>query len=219
MPVGDGKPWDPSRPFSPEHPKLVLVEGPDDWHAIVRASEALAIDAKMDVRCYEGITNLSEALETVRKTPYGYDQYVTDVAICRDAEDSYDGAVAAIKQSLANNGLPVPEGPCQFAAGEGTKRVSFYVWPNCQSSGCFEDLVLEGLAEDPAMPCVQQYHGCLAAKQESNELRLDNSSKVRLHALLASRPNATMRPGEAVAAYSWWQHPAWEHFLKYLRDL
>lgn len=215
--AGTFKPkWDLSHPFTKDRPKLLLVEGPDEWHVVTKILEKLEI-GNIDARSFGGITGLLDAIETV-KIGSGFDQYIVSLGVLRDAETDCQAAAQSIEASLDAAGWPVPAKAGSFA--EGVMRIGYYICPDNASTGCLEDLIIASLINDPATSCVDDFCACLAAKAQAGELELDaNASKIRLRAFLAARKDSTMQPAQAVVAYKWWEHEAWKPLVQFLTDL
>jgi hypothetical protein len=116
---------------------------------------------------------------------------------------------------LANNGLPVPAAARQIAAD--TLRVGVFLLPDNQRDGMLEDLCLDAVQTDGAMPCVTAFFRCVGqqAQRQPNPL-----SKARVHAWLASQVVPDLRLGEAAQKGYWpWQSPTFDALKPFILSL
>lgn len=210
--------WDIRHPFSSKRPKLLLVEGEDEWHLLIRLLPLIGVEG-IDVRSFGGNSMLRPALEALGAGAVTGFDYIKALGIWRDAEQDATAARQSIMGALQAGGFPVPEEVSLFAGTD--RRVGYHILPDGASEGCFEDVCLACVAADPATSCVNAYIGCLENQAAEGKLRLDpNRSKTRIHAFLASREDATIQIGQALDARCWdTGHPAWQPLIQFLRDM
>jgi hypothetical protein len=80
-----------------------------------------------------------------------------------------------------------------------------------------ESLCLDAVAEDPCLPCVDQFFDCI---QACGAALPANMAKARLQTFLASRPEPGLLLGQASQKGYWpWDRPAMQPLLQFLRDL
>lgn len=199
-----------------ERPRLLLVEGTDDYWFFWRIIEHRKSDGIQIIE-FGGKDTLGEFLTNVLVPRVRATDIVRIIGIVRDADDFYDRAYQSVGDSLRRAGLPVPQGPLTYANGvldDATIRTAAYIMPDNGSPGDLETLCLQAVRDTPAIPCVDGYFDCLelighVPRQES---------KARLQAFLAANPdNPTLRIGEAIAAgVIPWDSPAFDDVHKFL---
>ena len=206
----------------PQHPrshqpigfsKVLLVEGRDDFGFFLKLLETIGLHNQIEVRNYGGTTRL-DYLQTLMRTSGWHG--VTSLGISRDAESGgAQSAFQSVCNALTDEGLPVPTALLEKAGGN--PEVSVFILPDCSSSGTLEDLLLRCVADDPALPCVEQYFDCL----KDLEVNLQtNPSKARIQAFLASRSEYLPFIGTAARAGCWpMDHPALDLLKTFLRNL
>jgi uncharacterized protein DUF3226 len=194
-------------------PKLLVVEGRDEYAFFVAALNHLSLQNSIQVRNFGGITEWPTYLPTLVQTP-GFERVVS-LGIIRDAETNADNAFASVRDALGRAGLPVPAQPNVVAPGKPAVRV--YILPDCARPGMLETLCLEAVRDDPASRCVDSYLACLRRRGAQSPT---NRDKARVQAFLASRPSVPRLIGEAASAGDWpWDHPAFQLLLTFLRAL
>ncbi len=194
------------------NPKLLLVEGRDEFNFFSALINHLQLQ-DIEVRIYEGKSNLRRALQTLPLAP-GFGN-VKSVGIVRDADDDANAAFQSVCSSLSNANLPVPDSPLVLTSGR--PQIAVMIMPPGTNTGMLEDLCLSALQGDPAMPCVDQYFQCLETQMENLP---QNASKARLHAFLASRERPDLRLGEAaLGGYLPWDSPAFESVKQFINQL
>jgi len=136
------------------------------------------------------VNSLREYLKALTRVS-GFDQVVS-LGIIRDAEQSREGALQSIRDSLASVGLPVPVSCLEPA--EGMPRVIVLVNPHGRDTGSLDDVCLDSVGDHPAIECVERYMGCLRER----ELSPGNQVKARVHAFIASTQRPEVSLGVAV---------------------
>lgn len=144
---------------------------------------------------------------------------VESLGIIRDADEDNDAAFKSVCTGLRLAGLPEPPRPLDVTGGK--PRISVFIMPDCQRPGRLETLCLLAVAEDPAMPCVKEYWGCLErALPQGNRDVPRNREKAHLQAFLASRQKPGLRLGEAGEAGYWpFDHGAFQLVKDFLLAL
>lgn len=199
--------------------KLLLCEGKDEGGFFTALSAHLG---RTDVQILEvgGKTLFAPNLAALVRDPLF--PTVTDILVVRDADFLVDQAGLArtwqsVTDTLRANGLPVPVGPGQFAAGP--PRVAAFVMPDCQTDGMLETLCAAAVQADPAAPCVAAYFACLQNQAGITHVPR-NRDKAFVRAFLASRPEPDKRLGEAALAGYWpWTDPAFAPLVGLLNQL
>jgi len=199
------------KPKQIEAPKQLVVEGQD----AAKFFEVLLRQRKLSgvqIQNYGGISELSAFLKALKATP-GFQQ-VTSLAVVRDAEGDCRSAEQSVCSALSNANLPVPDKPIGLA--NATLRVSYFILPDCSSSGMLESLCLRAINGDPAMSCVGGYFECLG--RQGVNIPESMMYKAKLHAFLASRQKPDLQLGEAAdKGYLNLDNPAFDqlkHFLE-----
>lgn len=211
--------WLLAHEFTKARPFLLLVEGEDEWHLLIRLLEPVMGITTIDVRAYDGVGKLGATLKSLHEVASGF-HHIRTLAIWRDAETDAKTATACVQGALRDAGFAVPDNPGEFV--QGSPQVGFFILPGDDQPGSLEDICLQAVAEDPTMPCVETFLECVKVKAgESEQVCLHpNDGKTRLHAYLASRREPGLKVGEAAKAqYLNLDHPAWERIKGFLREL
>ena len=200
------------RNFELSHSRQLLVEGREEQFFFDAFLRYLGISDVQIQNC-GGKDNLRAVLRTLAGSldfPL-----VSSIGIVRDADDNAQSALQSVQNSLGNTGLPVPQS-FLTPAGEFPK-VSVFIMPDNASNGALEQLCISALADDPAMPCVEDFLQCVNDRV-SDPPR--DQSKARIHAFLASREDPELRLGEAARrGYIPWDHPAFAELARFLQSL
>jgi len=161
-------------------PKLLLVEGNDEVKLFDKLLADLGL-VDVEIRDIMGKTKFRKNIKGLPKfTGFGK---VTSVGIVTDADKQPQGTFDSICDALEAAGLPRPTAPLQPVGDD--PQVAVMILPGDGREGMLEDLCLESVADDPAMPCVEEYFGCLEGQLETGVF-LGNPSKSRVRAFLAS---------------------------------
>jgi hypothetical protein len=161
-------------------PKLLLVEGKDEVELFDKLLTDLGL-ADIDIWDIMGKTKFRENIEALPRLS-GFDR-VTSVGIVTDADKQPKGAFDSICDALEAAGLPRPTTPLQ-SVGD-APQVAIMILPGREAPGMIEDLCLESVADDPAMPCLEEYFRCLEGQLEAGVFP-GNPSKAVVRAFLAS---------------------------------
>ncbi len=202
--------------FEIEQPRLLLVEGNDDFHFFRRIIELRGSEGVQIIE-FGGKNKLGDFLTDILVPRVRAIDIVRIIGVVRDADDYYDRAFQSVAESLRRAGLPIPAAPMVSANGilDGAVILSsVYIMPDNGSPGDLESLCLDAVNGAPAMPCVSRYFDCLQSighvpRQES---------KARLRAFLAAnRDDPTLLTGNALAAgVIPWDSPAFDDVHKFL---
>lgn len=194
---------------------LLIVEGSEDerffgalvTHLGLRNLQVMGIGGKDSIR---------RRVRTLTVSP-GFSMVVS-MGIVRDADDNPGAAFESVCGALRDAGLSVPTQPGTIA-GE-SPAVSVLILPGDNSCGMLEDLCLRAVAEDPAVPCVEQYIECLQKRQQDGCSFPRNQSKARVQMFLASRENPCRLLGEAAEAGCWpWDHVAFAQVKDFITQI
>jgi len=161
-------------------PKLLLVEGKDEVELFDKLLTDLGL-ADIDIWDIMGKTRFRENIEALPRLS-GFDR-VTSVGIVTDADKQPKGAFDSICDALEAAGLPRPTTRLQ-SVGD-APQVAIMILPGREAPGMLEDLCLESVADDPAMPCLEEYFRCLEEQLEAGAFP-GNPSKAVVRAFLAS---------------------------------
>lgn len=193
-------------------PKVFVVEGKDDKNFFEALIEHLGLP-NIQVEDIGGKTQLRDRLKALVQTP-GFAE-VTSLGVIRDANNDHAAAFRSVCRALENANLPVPERPWSAVGDE--PKVVVMILPRENENGMLEDLCLEAVNSDPAVPCVDQYFECLKRKDLD---RPDNISKAKIHTFLASRHRPDLRLGEAAKKGYWpFEDTVFEEIKTLLRQI
>ncbi|MBU0700240.1 hypothetical protein KKE26_02930 [bacterium] len=203
-----------------EKEKLLIVEGEEDKRFFLKLLSCLPIE-NIQILPIGGKTKIHKNLPELVKQLNFSD--VLSLGIIRDADNDPSAAFASVCKALENSNLPVPKAPLIIAGDD--LRVSVMILPGGNRPGALEDLCLESIKDDVAMPCVEGYSKCLAEKgirlptvePSSTNVAI---SKAKVHAFLASRQDPEKRLGEAAEAGYWdLESPVFETVKQFLQAL
>jgi hypothetical protein len=199
-------------PRTIDKPNLLVVEGKDAEFLFLGLLQHMALDTDVHVDSFEG-TTMKAFIGVLPITP-GFGR-VARLGLVRDAEQSPEDAFRAVQGALKDAHLPVPTRP-EEPEGDPLKT-SILILPDAQSPGMLEDLLLQAVANDPVIPCIDRYFSCV--RRKSGEVP-GHMPKARVRAFLASRPRPELKLGEAACAGYWnWSSPRWDHVKAYLRGI
>ena len=199
-----------------EHPRLLLVEGTDDYWFFRRIIERRQ-STGIQIIEFGGKDKLGEFLTNVLVPRVKATDMVRIIGIVRDADDFYDRAFQSVGDSVRRAGLPVPLPPLNYANGNldgNAIQVATYIMPDNASPGELETLCLEAARGSETMFCVEGFFECLST--------IDNvpskEDKARLGAFLsANRDDPNLRIGEALSAgVIPWDSPAFAGVHQFL---
>ena len=177
--------------------KILVVEGKDEENFFEAYLKFLSI-SDIQILPIGGKTRLADYLEVLTIDP-SFISMVNVLAIIRDADNNATSAFQSVCSALNNCRLPVPQKPLESA--DSNLKVNVMIMPPGSASGELEDLCLQSVSSDPAIPCLDSYFYCLLKLQ--NFYQPVNISKAKVHAFLASRVEPDKRLGEAALASYW----------------
>ena len=190
----------------------LLVEGREEELVFGALLRELGINDVQIQNC-RGKDNLAIVLLEIAQDPEFH--LINSIGIVRDADNSANGAFQSVQSALRRANLPVPTQMLQPTTGN--PSISTFIMPDNSSNGALEQLCLAALADDPAMPCVEDFLTCVGDRVPESP---QDPSKARIHAFLASRQDPELRLGEAAQrGYIPWNHPAFVPLARFLREL
>jgi hypothetical protein len=195
------------------HAKQLLVEGRSPELFCEALVQWLNL-ADVQLQNFGGITDLPGFLRVLRNEP-GFAMQVASLGIIRDAEANSTGAFQSVCSAL--RGASLPEPPQPLAVAPGPPAVSVFILPDCSGADMLEDLCLQALSGDLAMPCVDEFFACLQRQAVPLPTVMP---KALLQAFLASRPRSDMQLGRAAqAGYFPWACPVFDMLKQFLQAL
>ena len=195
-----------------EQSKLLVVEGTSEVHlfSALRRSLGLSGIQIVNARSKDNIRNTLLAVKS--HTDF---RTVTSLGVVRDADANAQSAFQSVRDSFRSLGLPVPVAPLQ-TAGNVLKTIVL-ILPYGANSGILEDVCLASVAQDPVIPCVDDYIKCI---QGTATVQPKNMSKSRAHAFLSSREDPEVQLGIAAEKGYWnFDHNAFDPLKDLLRML
>ncbi len=200
------------KPIEINKPYVLIVEGRDEGFFFRSLTKTINLN-NIQILPIGGKTKLREHLKALVRAS-GFPN-INSLAITRDADTDPNSAFQSVCAALRDAGLPVPQAPL-ISIGQKPK-ITVMILPAAGESGMLEDLCLRSVSQEPEMLCVEQYFNCL---QEKVSTPPTNMSKARIHAFLASKPEADKRLGEASEAGYWpFQNPAFDQVKKFLQQI
>ncbi len=193
-------------------PKLLIGEGVEEkrfFAALLRHLDRTDVQ----VEEYGGKDGLSRFLEALPKIP-GYSGLAV-LGITRDADKSRRDANESVREAIRRAKLEDPDLP------EGSRikrlRIHVFILPDDATDGMLEDLCLQSVGDDAAMPCVDEFLHCVRQRAKRYP---SNEAKARVHAWLSSQRVPDKRLGEAAEAGYWrFDHPAFDALKSFIRSL
>lgn len=192
--------------------KILVVEGRDEEMFFSALMAHLSLTG-IQILSIGGKTQLRSNLKALKATPNFTN--VVSLGVVRDADTNAASAFQSVCDALQAAGLPFPE---RMSVAIGTNpQVVVMILPNGEDPGMLEDLCLAAVANNPAMPCVEEYFDCVQKQADSLPR---NMSKAKIHTFLSSKTDPDKRLGEAAQAGYWpWNNPAFNQIKQFLRAL
>ena len=222
--VQEGVEWRGHSRVYREAPDLIVGLGlkdrldAQDLAAFNRVREAILArlnPSVVEIKDFGGNENLRNFLMAFWSMPRARTA-VNSIGIIRDAESDAQAAFASAQGAVRDLGLVPPESPLQVT--DGSPKVGILILPPERPKGILENLCLDSVKDDPAMPCVQEYLECL--QEKIPHWPSGNLKKAHVHAFLASRPEPGMKLGEGARLGYWnWNHTAFRPIERFIRDL
>ena len=210
--------------------RLLLVEGDDDIDFMFSLIGELGLRDKIWLHAVGGYNKFQKELVALIHSAEFQD--LEYLAIVRDA-DYNTNALNSIQTHLKNansrharHQFPIPQVEIQ-PTGDDDLKVSVMILPQAGIDGMLESIVLDALAEDDIMDCVNNYFKCLQGK--SIELKENVLPKAKVRTLLAGKAvvaSATHNESQIwemrhMFKMSWWswEHSAFDRLKTFLRQL
>jgi len=162
-------------------PKLLFVEGKDEVHFFTKLAADLGLSDDIQIEELKGKAKPSARIRAWMTAP-GH-AIITSVGVIIDADGDPSAAFQSVCGALEKVGLPRPTAVEQ-AVSDGNHQVVVMILPDGVREGMLEDLCLESVADDPAMPCVDEYFECLEGQLETLPRDL---SEAKVRAFLTSK--------------------------------
>ena len=186
---------------SDSHPRVLLVEGPDDKHVVIHLSERSGLTQNFVIVEKEGINSLLDSIEVEVDIPGR-----TILGIVLDANDNPNARWQALTDRLnrlrQEDHFELPELPEQPNPSgtiiEGRLRIGIWLMPDNRSTGELEDFVGSMIPSgDPVWPLAEAYiEGMPPAERKFGPGKIQ---RAKVHAWLATREEPR-RMGLAIKA-------------------
>ena len=186
---------------SDSHPRVLLVEGPDDKHVVIHLSERSGLAQNFVIVEKEGINTLLDSIEVEIDIPGR-----TVLGIVLDANDDLDARWQALTDRLnrlrQEDHFDLPELPDKPEPSgtiiEGKLRIGVWLMPDNRSTGELEDFVGSMIPSgDPVWPLAEAYiEGIPPAERKFAPGKIQ---RAKVHAWLATREEPR-RMGLAIKA-------------------
>ena len=198
-----------------EKEKLLLVEGQDEVWLIDKLLRELELTEVLQIINVNGKNNISRGLKSLMN--HSDSNCISSIGIIRDADKNPKGAIDSICSALENAGLAKPKQPEELVGDK--PQVAFIILPTADTTGMLENMCLQSVQNDPAMPCVDEYIACLQTKLDEGD-KPKNWPKARVAAFLASRPVLASSIGLAAQKGYWsFNHAAFSRLKEFLHLL
>ena len=176
---------------SDSHPRVLLVEGPDDKHVVIHLSERSELEQNFWIIEKEGKDKLIDSIVLEARTPGR-----TVLGIVLDANNNPDARWQALTDRLnrlrQEDHFDLPELPAQPEPSgtiiEGGLRIGIWLMPDNRSTGELEDFVGSMIPPaDPVWPLSQAY--IEGIPQADRKFAPGKIQRAKVHAWLATRQN------------------------------
>ena len=175
---------------SDSHPRVLLVEGPDDKHVVIHLSERSGLAQNFKIVEKEGKDKLLDSIEVEVDIPGR-----TVLGIVLDANDNLDARWQALTDRLnrlrQEDHFDLPELPEQPKPSgtiiEGRLRIGIWLMPDNRSTGELEDFVGSMIPSgDPVWPLVGSLHRRHSTPAD-RKFSPGKIQRAKVHAWLATR--------------------------------
>ena len=146
------------KPAAITSPVQLVVEGNDQVN-FFRAFVKHVSLANVQIQNFGGISELRAFLAALAVEP-DFEERVERLGIVRDAERHAEGAFESVRSSLANAGLPAPDGP-EVLTGDRPPAVSVLILPGEGREGMLETLLCESFAGKRIDRCIDEFFECV----------------------------------------------------------
>ena len=196
-----------------EKPKQLLVEGSDADSFFSALLKEVNI-TEIQIQNFGGINELNGFLDQFRRAPGFWDR-VESLGIVRDAETDPNAAFQSVSTALGAANLPVPQCPLELTNTQ--PRTSIFIFPDNETTGMLETVLLRSVDEDPVMFCIDDYFNCLKEKLEYPPKHIE---KAHLQTFLASRQKVPRTLHVAAEQGIWpWNSPVFESIKLFINRL
>ena len=186
---------------SDSHPRVLLVEGPDDKHVVIHLRERSGLAQNFEIVEKEGINSLLDSIEVEVDIPGR-----TVLGIVLDANDNPNARWQALTDRLnrlrQEDHFDLPDLPSRPEPSgtiiEGRLRIGVWLMPDNRSTGELEDFVGSMIPSgDPVWPLAEAYiEGIPPAERKFAPGKIQ---RAKVHAWLATREEPR-RMGLAIKA-------------------
>ncbi len=186
---------------SDSHPRVLLVEGPDDKHVVIHLRERSGLAQNFEIVEKEGINTLLDSIEVEADIPGR-----TVLGVVLDADDNPGARWQALTDRLnrlrQEDHFDLPDLPSRPEPSgtiiEGRLRIGIWLMPDNRSTGELEDFVGSMIPSgDPVWPLAEAYiEGIPPAERKFGPGKMQ---RAKVHAWLATREEPR-RMGLAIKA-------------------
>jgi len=182
-------------------PKVLLVEGSDDFHVIASLSKVHGVPKIFDILDCGGSEKVTKRLNAM----IAQSDHRKVIGVVVDADTSLEKTWDSIRDKLRNNHgyqlptMPAPEGTL-VKSNSDLPDLGFWLMPNNQATGKLEDFCAE-LADPASLEFAKH---CVAAAQEQNltTFKKIDIEKAIIHTYLAWQDKPGNPLGKAITAQS-----------------
>ena len=178
--------------FTPESPKLLVVEGNDDEGFFKKVSKEIGIK-DLQILNLEGVGEFNATtLRAIRQT-HNFEVIVRSMVIVRDADKNAQQVFESIRNALERVDLPFPKNPMEFEVRDkGGIKVGVLIIPPNRDKGKLEDLCLLSVQDLREMRCIDSFFECVRTVVDEFPKDLP---KAKIQAFLASRKKSVPHLG------------------------
>jgi len=226
--MGEDSPYMDER-IEIRHPYLLIVEGKDEkeffkaFFQFLKASsyewgdldniQILSTDSKDKLPKFLSIVPDLVNSDKIKR-----------ISIIQDADNDQDCSFQQIQKTLFKVGFPVPDQQLESKTGRINRDQEISVQIliiGIEGKGMLEDICLDSVSDDYAMPCVESFFDCLAKYSSASGLiPPKNLSKAKARVFLASRKECTVYIGLAAKMGYWdFEKPSFDRMKELLRLL
>jgi hypothetical protein len=210
--------------------RLLLVEGPDDMDFMFALLGELGLRNSIYLHKVGGFTKFQNELIALLLSAEFQD--LRHLGIVRDADFNTD-ALSSLQSHLqnANNRhpqrkFPVPQ-QARTVATHNDLQVSIMILPQAGIEGMLENLILDALANDHVLKCVNDYFECL--EKTGIEAKRNIIAKAKIRTFLAGKAVDSQATHDESQIWEmrhmfrmdWWtwEHTAFDELKAFLRQL
>ena len=195
-------------------PKLLIVEGKDEENIFRYWLKKLGL-SDVQVMPIGGKTMLNGNLQLLKsQTNYNY---VSHIAIIRDADTNKDGAFQSVCSSIRALDIIPPSDQIIFS--NTNPKVKILITCNNEGKGSIENYFYDSVKDKNKFSCIEKFFDCL----EENNNRFGSSEKkiiAKVYAYLASDSSTLrLRLGDSVLAGHWdLEHSSFNIIRKFISE-